>query len=122
MIEHTLDSANSILFLRPKSALEQSDFAQLANTVDPHIEQTGGLAGLVIEAPAFPGWENIGALVAHIRFVQDHHKRIRKVALVTDSAIGNVAQLVASHFVAAKIRHFPAGQLEDAKQWVMDRT
>jgi SpoIIAA-like len=122
VIEHTLDSANSILYLRPNSALEQSDFAQLANTVDPHIEKTGGLAGLVIEAPAFPGWENIGALVAHIRFVQDHHKRIRKVALVTDSAIGNVAQLVASHFVAAKIRHFPAGQLEDAKQWVMDRT
>jgi hypothetical protein len=122
MIEHTLDTANSILYLRPKSALEQSDFTQLASAIDPHIEKIGGLAGLVIEVSAFPGWENIGALVAHIRFVQDHHKRIKKVALVTDSAIGNVAQLVASHFVAAKIRHFPAGKFDDAKQWIMERT
>jgi hypothetical protein len=122
MIEHTLDTANSILYLRPKSALEQSDFAQLASALDPHIEKIGGLAGLVIEVSAFPGWENIGALVAHIRFVQDHHKRIKKVALVTDSAVGNIAQRVASHFVAAKIRHFHAGQLDNAKQWIMDRT
>ena len=41
MIEHTLDAAQSILYLRPKSALEQGDFAQLAKTVDPHIEKTG---------------------------------------------------------------------------------
>ena len=121
MIEHTLDAANSILYLRPKSALEQGDFAQLAKTVDPHIEKTGGLAGLIIEAPRFPGWESFGAMAAHFRFVRDHHKRIRKVALVTDSAIGNVAQHLASHFVSAEIRHFAAGELEAAKQWVMNR-
>jgi len=121
MIEHTLDTANSILYLRPKSALEQGDFAQLAKTVDPHIEKTGGLAGLIIEAPRFPGWESFGAMAAHFRFVRDHHKRIRKVALVTDSAIGNVAQHLASHFVSAEIRHFAAGELEAAKQWVMNR-
>ncbi len=112
---------NSILYLRPKSALEQGDFAQLAKTVDPHIEKTGGLAGLIIEAPRFPGWESFGAMAAHFRFVRDHHKRIRKVALVTDSAIGNVAQHLASHFVSAEIRHFAAGELEAAKQWVMNR-
>ena len=121
MIEHTLDAAQSILYLRPKSALEQGDFAQLAKTVDPHIEKTGGLAGLIIEAPRFPGWESFGAMAAHFRFVRDHHKRIRKVALVTDSAIGNVAQHLASHFVSAEIRHFAAGELEAAKQWVLHR-
>jgi hypothetical protein len=42
----------------PKSAIEQDDFVKLANAVDPHIEATGGLAGLIIEAPAFPGWES----------------------------------------------------------------
>jgi len=88
MIEHTLDTANSILYLRPKSALEKDDFAQLAKTVDPHIEKTGDLAGLI---------------------------------MVTDSAMGNVAERLASHFVSAQIRHFPAAELEAAKQWVMNR-
>lgn len=30
MIEHTLDPLHSILYLRPKDALEQSDFVQVA--------------------------------------------------------------------------------------------
>jgi len=119
MIEHTLDTAHSILYVRPKSALEQADFLQLAKTVDPYIEKTGGLAGLIIEAPAFPGWESLGAMAAHFRFVRDHHKRIKKIGLVTDSAMGDVAERLASHFVSATIRHFPSGELAAAKQWIM---
>jgi stage II sporulation SpoAA-like protein len=121
MIEHTLDTEHSILIVRPKSALEQDDFVQLAKTVDPYIGETGDLAGLIIEAPAFPGWDSLGAMVAHFRFVRDHHKHIKKVGLVTDSAMGNVAERLASHFVSAEIRHFSAGELEAAKQWVMKR-
>ncbi|RZU02714.1 STAS/SEC14 domain-containing protein [Rivibacter subsaxonicus] len=118
MIEHTLDRAHSVLYLRPISALEQADFEQLAKSVDPYIEETGGLAGLIIEAPKFPGWESFGAMAAHFRFVRDHHRRIRKIALVTDSALGNVAERLASHFVAAEIRHFASGELDAARQWV----
>ncbi len=121
MIEHTLDTADSILYVRPKSALEQGDFMQLAKTVDPYIAKTGNLAGLIIEAPAFPGWESLGAMAAHFRFVRDHHKHIKKIGLVTDSPMGNVAERLASHFVSAEIRHFSAGKLEAAKHWVMNR-
>jgi SpoIIAA-like len=121
MIEHNLDTANSILYVRPKSALAQGDFEQLAKTVDPFIGETGGLAGLIIEAPAFPGWETLGAMAAHFRFVRGHHKDIKKIGLVTDSALGNVAEHLASHFVSAEIRHFSAKELESAKKWVMNR-
>jgi hypothetical protein len=119
MIDYDLDAAHSILYVRPKSALAEGDFLTLARAVDPHIEATGGLAGLIIETPTFPGWEGLGALVAHFRFVRDHHKHVRKVALVTDSALGNVAERLASHFVSAEIRHFPSGEMEAAKQWVL---
>ena len=122
MIEYTLDAEHSILYLRPKSALERDDFVQLAKTVDPYIEKTGGLAGLIIEVTTFPGWESLGAMAAHLRFVRDHHKRIKKIGLVTDSALGNVAEHLASHFVSAEIRHFSAGELEAAKQWVMNHS
>jgi hypothetical protein len=121
MIEYSLDKTHSILYLRPKSALEAGDFAQLAATADPYIRETGGLSGLIIEAPAFPGWESLGAMVAHFRFVRDHHKHIKKIALVTDSALGNVAEHLASHFVSAEIRRFPAGELEAARRWVMNQ-
>ena len=118
MIESSLDTENSLLIVRPKSALSKEDFAQLAKTVDPYIESKGGLAGLILEVNAFPGWDSLGALVAHIRFVREHHKKIKKVAIVTDAKLGNLAESVASHFVAATIKHFPAGQLEAAKSWI----
>ena len=58
MIEHTLDKAHSILYVRPRSKLEQADFEQLAETVDPHIEEMGSaLADLIIEVATFPGWD-----------------------------------------------------------------
>jgi hypothetical protein len=119
MIESSLDAAQSILYVRAKSALEQADFVKLAETVDPYIESSGGLRGLIVEAPAFPGWDSFSALVTHIRFIRGHHRRIEKVALVTDSALGNVAEHLASHFVSAQIKHFPAAGMADAKQWVM---
>ena len=101
--------------------LLQGDFVELAKTVDPYIEQTGALAGILIETPSFPGWESLGAMAAHLRFVRDHHEHIQKVGLVTDSALGKVAEQLASHFVSAEIRHFPVGQLDAAKQWVINR-
>jgi len=118
MIEYSLDAANSILYVRPKSALAPEDFLQLAKTVDPYIERTGDLAGLILETSTFPGWTSLGAVAAHLRFVRDHHRHIKKVALVTDAALGNIAERLASHFVSATIRHFPAGQTEAAKQWI----
>ena len=104
--------------MQPKSPLEQDDFVKLAKAVDPYIEATGGLAGLIIEAPAFPGWDSFGTMVTHFRFVRDHHKRVKRIAVVTDSSMGDVAERLASHFVSAEIRHFPAGQIEAARQWI----
>jgi hypothetical protein len=118
MIDYTLDTARSILSVRPKDALTQEDFAQLAKAVDPHIEQTGGLAGIILDVIKFPGWETFGALAAHIRFVRDHHRHIKKIAVVTDSAVGTLGEKLASHFIAAEIKQFPAGEVETAKRWI----
>lgn len=122
MLQHALDTNDAILYLRPTAALEESDFAQLAATVDPYIEEHGHLAGIVVEAPAFPGWESIGAMAAHFRFVRDHHRLVKKIALVTDSVLGDVAEHLASHFVAAEIRQFPAKQGDAARPWVLGRS
>ncbi|HYR32863.1 MAG TPA: STAS/SEC14 domain-containing protein [Burkholderiales bacterium] len=119
MLDLSLDTTHSIVHLRPNAPLTKQDFEQLAKTVDPHIEKTGGLAGLVIELKAFPGWESLGAMAAHFRFVRNHHKRVSKVAVVTDAKLGTVAEKLASHFVAATIKHFPAGQAEAARQWII---
>ncbi|RUP01229.1 MAG: STAS/SEC14 domain-containing protein [Mycobacterium sp.] len=120
MIDYELDAASSVLLVRPESALDKDDFVRLAKVVDPHIEANGDLNGLIISAAKFPGWDSFGALVTHFRFVRDHQKHIKKVAVVTDSHLGDVAEHLTSHFVSAEIRHFPAGQEDQARHWVTD--
>jgi hypothetical protein len=120
VIEYNLDTEHSILHVQPKSAIENDDFVKLAKAVDPHIEATGGLSGLIIETPGFPGWRSLGAMVNQFRFVRDHHKRIKRIGVVTDSHMGDVAEHLTSHFVSAEIKHFPAGEIEAARQWMMN--
>ena len=104
--------------VRPQSRLDKDDFVELAKAVDPQIEATGDLAGVIIDAPSFPGWQDFGSMISHFRFVRDHQKHIKRVAVVTDSALGNVAEHLASHFVSAEIKQFPGGQTEAARHWI----
>lgn len=60
----------------------------------------------------------MGALITHLKFVRDHHKHVKKIAVVTDSPLGDVAEHITSHFVSAEIKHFPAGQDKQAEAWI----
>ncbi len=121
MIDYHLDPSTAVLTIRPESALDKSDFEELAKVVDPQIEEHGDLNGLIVEAPRFPGWDSFGALVTHLRFVRDHHQHVKKIAVVTDSHLGEVAEHLASHFVSADIRHFPADDADEARRWIIER-
>jgi len=118
MIEFELDRASRILRVHPESSLDKQDFVALAKAVDPEIEAHGDLAGLIIDAAHFPGWDSFGAMVTHLRFVRNHHEHVKKIAVVTDSHLGDFAEHLVSHFISAEIRQFPAGQSEMARQWI----
>ena len=118
MVEYELLQADGILVIRPEGSLEASDFERIAREVDPYIEANGKLHGVMIDAKSFPGWKDFAAFVAHLRFVKDHHRRIEKIAAVSDSSFLSIAPSIASHFVQAEVRHFPHSQLEEALAWL----
>lgn len=120
MIEHDLDKEKRTLRVHPEGPLQKEDFEKLAREVDPFIEKEGSLNGLVIEARDFQGWENLGAMVGHFKFVRNHHAHIGRVALVTDSRLGAIAEHIGSHFVSAEVRRFPTEQRDEAEQWAAD--
>ncbi|MFQ5581847.1 MAG: STAS/SEC14 domain-containing protein [Mariprofundaceae bacterium] len=118
MITATLSPDRRYCLVEPSGPLAATDFANIAELVDPVIEANGQIDGLVIHTMAFPGWVDFAGLISHIRFIQGHHAHIGKVALVTDSAIADLLPKMADHFVRAEIRHFPYGQLDAAERWV----
>ena len=118
MIQHELLREKGILIIKPGGALRAEDFTALAGVVDPFIEQQGELKGLMIEAASFPGWEDLAALTSHLRFVRDHHHRIRRVAVVSDSNLLAVGPKIAKHFVSAQLRTFDVAERAAALAWI----
>jgi hypothetical protein len=118
MIKYGLDRNRGILTVSPVEALEAGDFQAIARMVDPYITEAGALTGLLIDAPSFPGWKSFGALLEHLKFVKDHHKRIKRVAAVTDSAFLEIAPRIARHFADPEIRVFGTAQRAQALAWL----
>ena len=118
MILYELDENAGVLTVRPEGKLETRDFQALSEAIDPFIEEKGKLNGVIIVTERFPGWEDFDGMIEHMRFVRNHHRKIAKVAIVTDSKIADVAELLGKHFVKASIKHFPFNDLESAKSWM----
>ena len=120
MFNIILDEQHGIAIFEPDEKLSESDFKLAVDKIDPYINKSGKLNGLIIATKAFPGWESFAALLSHLSFVKDHHKSILFVAFVTDSPIGNLAERVANHFVSAQIKSFGYSELEAAKSWIIN--
>jgi len=116
-----LDEEHLIVSIEPTGSLDVKDFQAAASTIDPFIEKYGQLNGLIIYTESFPGWDSFSALVTHLKFVKNHHTQIKRIAFVTDSLIGSLAESLASHFVEAKIKRFPYAEFDQAKQWVISQ-
>lgn len=121
-IKVSVEEDHRVVRVHPGGRLSKDDFLALAARIDPLIEKWGALNGLVIESRDFPGWESVGAFVRHMSFVSDHHKKIRRIAVVTDSPLGSVAEYVANHFVAARIKRFDSEDLDVALNWASKDT
>ena len=121
MLKVELDKSIGIVTLTPDGKLSESDFINAANTIDPFIVKTGMLLGIVIVTKHFPGWESFASMLKHLKFVKDHHKEISHVALVSDSKVADIAEILVDHFVSAKIKHFEFGEIDDAKKWILNR-
>jgi SpoIIAA-like len=110
-----------VVVVEPTGPLRAEDFDALAMVVDPWIEAHGELRGLVVHAREFPGWENLGSFFRHVRFVRDHHRSVRRVAVSAGGKLATLVPGLAEHFVKAELRHFGYDELDRAVEWAASR-
>ncbi|MGI5132796.1 STAS/SEC14 domain-containing protein [Pseudonocardia sp. CA-107938] len=94
-----------------------ADVESLATVVDGWLAEHPTLHGLVVHAPTVPGWENVGGLTRHLRFVLAHHRRIEKVALAVDGTAAGIGAAVAGRVLHAEVRRFPFSDIDAAVAW-----
>lgn len=118
MLEHQLLKDEAILIVSPKGPLKSQDFTELVTIVDPFIKSHGNLKGILIYSETFPGWENFGALINHLKFVKDHHQQVKKVAAVTDDKLLSILPKIITHFVHAEVKQYKYNEKDDALDWL----
>lgn len=111
-----------VLILRPKGELEAADFERLSDEIDHYIAQRGGLAGLMIVADGFPGWEDFSAFAAHLRFIREHRDKLKRLAVVTDDRVLAAMPRIARHLIVPEARQFASQESEEALAWVSGET
>ncbi|BDM69374.1 hypothetical protein HEK616_28610 [Streptomyces nigrescens] len=116
-ISHRLLTESQVLVAEVEHPLRAADFDALALTADGWLRTHDELAGVVIHVREFPGWENIGSMIRHVRFVRDHHRKVRKIALAADSKVAALVPQLANHFVRAEVRRFGYDDLDAAVTW-----
>ena len=122
MVTFELLKEKGILVVTPHGPLAAADFANLAKEVDPYIEDNGKLNGLMLcPGNKFPGWEDFASMLAHFKFIRNHHRKIKRIAAVTDSKFLAVAPKIASHFVKAEVKHFDASEKIKAMEWLSEK-
>lgn len=119
-LEFQLIEDKKVLVLEPRDELEAEDFERVASVVDPFIETSGGLAGVVIVAERFPGWDDFAALAAHLRFVREHHASVRRVALVTRSYFLSAVPRLTRLFIRSEVRRFDFDERDAALAWASE--
>jgi len=120
MLNTVLNKETKIVTLQPHGTLKKEDFDAAVKVIDPFIEENGQLNGIIIYAKSFPGWDDFAAFNRHLTFIKNHHKKIKKLAMVTDSIVGEVGEHFASHFVEAVIKNFNYEQIDDARGWILE--
>ena len=116
-MSHRLIPESGVIVVEVHSAVRAQDFDALAVTADTWIEAHGELRGLVIHARSFPGWENLGGLMRHMRFIRDHHRRVERIAFAADSKLASLVPHLVEHFVKAEVKTFSHDALEAAVTW-----
>jgi hypothetical protein len=118
MLDYSIMKPEGILVLKPRGPLSKEDFGGLSAAVDSYLSDHTKLHGVLIHSRGFPGWENFGGFTAHMHFVRDHHKKVERVAVVTDSQVAGIAESLGKHFTSAEVRHFPFSDDVKALDWL----
>ncbi|MGD2136733.1 MAG: STAS/SEC14 domain-containing protein [Gammaproteobacteria bacterium] len=121
MIDAKLMRSEGILVVSPLDKLQSTDFERLRMLVDPYIEEHGNLNGLLLDAEAFPGWQDFSGMLSHLRFAHNYQERIRRVAAVTDNGFLAILPTVADHFTGAEVRHFRYQDRDAALNWLREQ-
>ncbi len=117
MVKIEFSESRHVAIVTPERDLTVDDIQTISKTIDAHINTHDIVPNLVLCATHLPHWDSFSAMKQHFKLVRDHHKLIRKVAVVSDDFAMKALPYLMDHFVKAKVRHFSGSRMQAAIDW-----
>lgn len=112
------DETGHMVTLQAGGVLTKEDYEKVVPALEEKIERAGTLDALI----DIEGVEKIepGALLEDLRFDIRNRDSFRRVAMVGGGKLGDVATRIAKPFFDGELRHFDAGEIASARQWLTE--
>jgi hypothetical protein len=107
-----------LLIVTADGPLEETDFARFGEQIETNSTSQNRPTRLMIRTESFPGWESFEAFVAHLKFVSEHHQKIERIAIVTDSGLLKVMPHIAGLLVHPNIKQFDQDEADETLAWL----
>ena len=120
-LTHRVVAGTRVLLVEPQGPLRVEDFVRLRSAARAMLKGRGRLDGVVVHVRKFPGWEDLDAFLEHVRFVRDHHRKVGRIALATNSRFARWVPRLARRLLDAEVRAFRYGGVGAAIAWAGSR-
>jgi hypothetical protein len=117
MLLFELNEMDGIAHVRPCGVLESGDFGTVTEIVDDYIERIGVLPGLLIDISECGGWQNFTAFRTHMHFIEKHHMKVARVAIVSNSKVLALFPKVADFFLQSEVKQYRS--FDEAVEWLL---
>lgn len=117
MINVDIKERENVFIVSSDAEITAEAIVGLSKTLNDYINMHDRVPNLVFRAHTVPHWKNFDALKHHFQFVRNHHKLIKKIAVVSDSKLIWLVRPIVDHFTGAKVRRFPEKAFDDAVNW-----
>ena len=115
MIRLERDFSRDLVEIRLQDLLQTKDLQRL--NIDAKILMAGDTPlHMLVDARYFDGWENRAAAIEHFRFINNHHHKIQRLALIAGKQSQYWLAVLAGVFVNPQIKVFAAPK--KARTWL----
>lgn len=118
MIQYEINQNDKILYIMPKSDLNEDDYYYLDKALTDYIERGNVIEGVLIDTEHVPHWTSFTAIKAHLNLIKEKNKNINKIAFVSNNKnILFLTQLM-DLFTETDVQYFKNIDKKEAIAWL----
>ena len=119
MLDFQPNDEQAVAHVRLHGSIAENEYSQFLPRLEAFIERHGRIR-VLLDLRGFDGWEDVSAFWQHVLLVKDHHRAVRRIAIVGERTWERVIAELVPRLAGVEGRYFDAASLDDAEIWAAE--